>query len=296
MATSTLNQTISAAAEPDDLILEPLDDSKGPGNVALGEVISIALSSLLSNKVRAILTMLGIIIGVASVVALLAIGTGASSAITSNIASNGTNTLTVMPGAGGGGPGSSTQAEMTMADVDAINKLNLPLDGRAPSYGSSSQIIAASADTNATVTGVTADYRIVNNLTLTSGSFLSAGQVSGASSVVVLGSDLASELFGTGQAVGQTVRIEGKTLRVIGVLASKGGGGFGSVDNRAFVPITLAQKQLFGGRSNDGASWKVNSLQVAVTNSDDIDSVQARIEAYYGRGATPVGTNQGDRT
>jgi putative ABC transport system permease protein len=281
---SELQPAPAPPAPPGALILEPLADT-ATGGVALIEVVRIALSSLLSNKVRSLLTMLGVIIGVASVVALLAIGSGASSAITSQIQSSGTNLLIIQPGApsnrgpGGGGPGGGGGAPqtLTLADADAIRALNLPVQGIATQFGSSAQVVAPSADTNASVTGVNADYKIVNNLTLKQGVFINDGQVRGASQVAVLGSNLATDLFGNGQAVGQSVRIKGQSLIVIGVLASKGSGGFGSVDDQALVPITVAQQRLFGGRTPSGNGWRVSSIQLSVINSQDIDTVQARI-------------------
>jgi putative ABC transport system permease protein len=123
------------------------------------------------------------------------------------------------------------------------------------------------------------DHKSINSLTLAAGSFIDEGQVGGASRVVVLGATLAKDLFGSGQAVGQTVRIKGQTFRVIGVLNAKGSSGFGSVDDRALVPITVAQQQLFGARTPDGNGWKVSQIQVSVTNSADIDGVEARIQA-----------------
>jgi putative ABC transport system permease protein len=281
---SELQPDPAPPAAPSALILEPLADTS-TGGVALIEVVRIALASLLSNKVRSLLTMLGVIIGVASVVALLAIGSGASSAITSQIQSSGTNLLSIQPGApsnrgpGGGGPGGGGGAPqtLTLADADAIRALNLPVHGIATQFGSSAQVVAPSADTNASVTGVNADYKIVNNLTLKQGVFINDGQVRGASQVAVLGSNLATDLFGNGQTIGQSVRIKGQTLVVIGVLASKGSGGFGSVDDQALVPITVAQQRLFGGRTPSGNGWRVSSIQLSVINSQDIVSVQARI-------------------
>jgi putative ABC transport system permease protein len=261
-------------------VLEPLDESK-QGSVSLIEVARLAFESLFANKVRALLTMLGVIIGVAAVVALLAIGNGATASITSQITSNGTNLLTIMPGSPNQrGPGEQNQAQtLTMADVAAIAALKLPITGPAPSYGSSTQIIAPSADTNATVTGVVVAYQTISNLKLSSGAFITDAQVSGADGVVVLGNTLAKTLFGNGTAVGETVRIKGKVLRVIGVLEAKGSGGFGSVDDQALVPITVAQQQLFGARTPDGNGWKVSSIQISVNSSKDIDTVQARVQA-----------------
>jgi putative ABC transport system permease protein len=261
-------------------VLPPLEQT-GRGSVAVLEVARIAFASLLANKVRSLLTMLGVIIGVASVVALLALGNGASAAITSQIQSIGTNILTIRPGSpNDDGPGRGSVAQtLTLADSDAIAALKLPITGPAPQFGGSAQIVAAAADTNATITGVNATYQAINSLTLASGTFIDAGQVRGAIPVVMLGNTLAKELFGSGQAVGQTVRIKDKTLRVIGVLNLKGSSGFGSVDDQALIPITVAQQRLFGGRAPDGNGWQVSSIQISVTNSQDMDAVQARVEA-----------------
>src|SRR3954470_20369828 len=128
-------------------VLEPLDENK-QGSVSLVEVARLAFGSLVSNKVRSLLTMLGVIIGVASVVALLALGNGATAAITGQIQSIGTNLLTVMPGSPNRrGPGEQNQAQnLTMADVAAIAALKLPIIGPSPTYGGSGQIVAPSAD------------------------------------------------------------------------------------------------------------------------------------------------------
>ncbi len=231
-------------------VLAPLDET-AQGRMSLIEVGRLAFESLFANKVRALLTMLGVIIGVASVVALLAIGNGASASITSQIQSIGTNLLTIMPGSPDRrGPGEQNQAQtLTMADVAAIAALKLPITGPAPQFGGSGQIVAPAADTNATVTGVTAAYQTISNLNPASGVFFT------------------------------DVRVAGHTLRVIAVLEAKGSGGFGSVDDQALVPITVAQQQLFGARTPDGNGWKVSSIQISVTNSADIDTVQARIES-----------------
>jgi len=277
----TLTLTETRAAPVDEMeVLEPLDDTI-QGHVSLLEVLRLASSSLLANKVRSLLTMLGVIIGVAAVVALLAIGNGATGSITSQIQSIGTNVLTIRPGSPNNhGPGDQNAAQsLTLADSAAIAALKLPIVGPAPQYGGSAQVVAPAADTTATVTGVTAAYQPINNLTLAAGSFITDDQVQGVDGVVVLGNTLASELFGTGTAVGQTVHINSQTLRVIGVLNLKGSGGFGSVDDEALVPITLAQKVLFGARTPDGNNWKVSSIQISVNNSQDMASVQARISA-----------------
>ncbi len=280
MATAIMNTAASADQDnDDDLILTPLTTT-GAAPVALWEVARISLASLVANKTRSLLTMLGVIIGVASVVALLALGGGASTYITDQITAIGTNVLTVQPGSPSSqGPGNSGSAEtLTLDDANAIIALNLPVIGVAPSFVGNGQLIAPAADKNATIAGITPAYQVINNLTLTNGTFLDDGQVKGASPVIVLGSTIATDLFGSGQAVGQNVRIKDQPLRVIGVLAKKGSGGFGSVDDQAFVPVTLAQQRLFGGRTPDGNNWRVSSIGISVTKSSDMSAVQSRIE------------------
>src|SRR5262245_52155530 len=163
--------TQTATDDQERLFLEPLHEN-GSATVSLGEVGRLALDSLFANKGRALLTMLGVIIGVASVVALLALGTGASAAITGQIQSIGTNVLTIVPGSPNSqGPGNVTAAQtLTLADSDALATLKLPVVGPAPQFGGSAQIVAPAADKNATVTGITAAHQAINNLTMASGS------------------------------------------------------------------------------------------------------------------------------
>jgi putative ABC transport system permease protein len=265
---------------PQAVLFVPLDDG-GSGSAGLREVIRIAGDSLLANKVRALLTMLGVIIGVAAVVALLAIGGGASTAITGQVAAMGTNLLTIQPGApSAGGPGFSGQAQtLTNEDAQAIGALNLPLNGLAPRFNGSGQLVAPAADTNATVSGVTPAYQAANNLSLESGMFIGEAHEQGAALVVVLGSSLKTDLFGSGEAVGQTVRLEGQTLQVIGVLAPKGSAGpGGSADEQAFVPLSTAQRRLFGARTPDGNSFRLSAIQLSAISADDLEAIQARVE------------------
>ncbi|HEY1014171.1 MAG TPA: ABC transporter permease [Herpetosiphonaceae bacterium] len=284
MTTSTQAAPVqSAAAESPSgsapLILEPMAESGGR-SAGLWEVVRIAFDSLLANKIRSFLTMLGVIIGVASVVTLVTLGNGASAAITGQVEAIGTNVLTLIPGSGGGrGPGNNSQAQnLTVEDAEAISKLNLPVAGVAPQFGGSGQLVAKAADTGASIQGITADYQPVNNLVVLQGSFITDDHVRSMAPVVVLGSQLASDLFGSGQALGQTIRVGNTTLRVIGVLESEGGSAFGSNDDRAFVPISLAQKRMFGARTPDGNGFRVSAITLSALNSDDLPSIQRQVE------------------
>ena len=267
-------------------ILPPLE-AEGAGSFSLWEVVRVSFESLAANKTRSALTMLGVIIGVAAVVALMALGNGARAEITGQVQSFGTNLITVMPSSpstnrrGGGGDfmvGGIPQT-LSIDDAQAIADLNLPINGIAPQFGSSTDIVAAAADKNAQVVGTTPDYFDMNDLHPVSGSMFDAGQVRSAQPVVVLGSNLAKDLFGNGQAVDQMVRVKNQPLRVIGVLGAKGGSGLGSVDDQAFVPISLAQQRLFGARTPDGNSYRVGSISLSAKDSADLNAIQARVES-----------------
>jgi putative ABC transport system permease protein len=222
-----------------------------------------------------------VVIGVASVVTLMAIGAGSTSSITSRIQSIGTNMLTISNGAPSNrGPGFGGAAQnLSIDDVQAIAALQLPVNGVAPVFSASNQLVASAADTTATVIGTTPVYATLNSLSLQSGAFFTETQNKRADAVIVLGSALAEDLFGAGDPIGKTVRIDGQPLRVIGVLASKGGGGFGSVDDQALVPIQFAYRRFENVRTPDNNHYRVSSIAVSVTNADDIDAVQGRIEA-----------------
>jgi putative ABC transport system permease protein len=276
---STVSSDSPAGEHVPDVILPPLG-AEGNDKATLWEMIRIALDSLRANKLRSLLTMLGITIGVASVVALLAIGSGASTQIIGSIQSAGANLLTVLPGSptARGSGGAAPVQTLTLDDSTAIAELALPLVGVAPQYSASSQISAPAAAQNALVIGTLPDFQKINNFTLASGTFFNDSQVRAASPVIILGANVARELFGNGPAVGQTVRINNQILTVIGVLAARGGAAFGgSIDDRAIVPITVAYQRLFGGRTPDSSGYLVSAIQLAVTDPAYLDAVQSRV-------------------
>lgn len=258
-------------------VLEPVVDD-GRNGLDMRELLRVSLDSLQANRLRTFLTMLGIIIGVASVVSLMTLGNGASNAITSQFSSLGTNVLTIFNSRPNRGPGQSGNlAPLTMADVKAIEVMKLPIIGPVPQFSANATITAAAAEKSAQVLGTTANYQQVQNVMMQSGTFFTDANVQGASQVVVLGSALKTYLFGSGDAVGQLVRINSLACRVIGVMESKGGGAFGSVDDQALVPITLAQNRLFSARTSDG-NLRVNVISLSVIKSEDIDFTQQRIQ------------------
>jgi len=242
----------------------------------------VALESIVAHKLRAVLTMLGIIIGVAAVLTTMGIGRGASANITERIESQGTNLLTISPGAsteGGlsGGAGSATT--LTMGDAQALRDANLhpALALVAPEYSDSARFVHDDTNTQNTVAGVTADYAVVRNLEVASGRFLTASDSQEQAHVVVLGSELAADLFSGENPVGLSVRIDGEPFQVVGVLEETGGFGPSSSDNRAYVPIEVAQGRLFNADRYRG-EYTVSSIYVQVVSQDLVDTAQSQIE------------------
>src|SRR4051794_3350419 len=192
MATTLTDLNAPPPAAPHPVTVLPPLTSEGAGGSTLWEVVRVSFDSLIANKTRSLLTMLGVIIGVMSVVALLALGAGASNAITGQIRAIGTNILTIFPGGRERGPGANSSATaLSLDDANAITALGLPVVGVAPVFNSNAQVVAPSADANGSIAGVTAAYQTVNNLTMANGSFIDDGQVRGASTVIVLGSNAA---------------------------------------------------------------------------------------------------------
>ncbi len=219
-----------------------------------------ASESLLANKMRSGLTVLGIIIGVAAVIAVLAIGNGTQESILGEIQGVGTNLLFVMPG---GSEDVSNPKPLTLSDAEALaDPFSAPsIAGVAPVLNGRVEMNFSGETKSTTLVGVTPDYSSVRNVDLSEGEFFSDTDLSGRNSVVLLGTDVAEELFGrTAGLVGEKVRIEGQPFRVVGVLAEKGGSAMGSEDNQVLVPMTTAQTRL---------------LQRSTPNSVDVIYIQA---------------------
>ncbi len=245
----------------------------------LVESFRIALRSLGANKMRAGLTMLGVIIGVAAVIALVSIGRGAQAAITSQIQSIGTNLLFVTPGStqqGGVAQAAGSAATLTVEDGQALQ--DIPgVVAVAPEVDSFGQLVYQGNNTNARVVGATPDYQTVHNFNPAEGDFITTANVQANASDVCLGSAVAQTLFTDGQdPVGQTVRINNVPFRVVCVMESKGGTGFLSQDNQVFVPITTAQLRLSRGNRFRGGN-SVNVLNVELTDASQGPAVTDQI-------------------
>jgi putative ABC transport system permease protein len=260
------------------------------GGISLMETFEIALKSLAANKLRTLLTALGIIIGVAAVVALMAIGNGSQATITANITANGANLLTVRSGAPntggvrgavGGGQTLTTKDADALADAQNVPDATLV----SPEYNGNAQLVAGSYNTNASIVGARPAYMPVHNIAVAEGDFISDNDVTSMSNVAVLGANVASTLFPAGDALGQSLRINGQSFRVAGVLAAKGGSGFGSSDDGIIVPLSTAQRKLFGGRAIRGGAALLSSVAVQAKDSDSVtaalDQVTQTLRAQH---------------
>jgi len=209
------------------------------------QIISEALESLNANKLRAALTILGIVIGVAAVIAMLAVGTGAQDTILGSISGIGTNLLFVFQG--NLQQDVRNEKPLTISDINALSDVyQAPhIQVIAPVVYGTLTASFSGESTAPEVFGVTPEFEAVRNYLLIEGSFITEDQVNGLASVALLGPEVADKLFDRRTLItGETIRIDGQPFRVIGVLEPKGGGSFGSQDNVILVPITTARARL----------------------------------------------------
>ena len=215
------------------------------------ELAKESLATLSLNKVRTGLAMLGVIIGISSVITLMSLGQSSQKSVQDRIKSLGSNLLTVSPGArtSGGIRGSSGGVTtLTYEDAKAIQSSPeiTQVETVAPIYQRNAQVTAGRNNTNTQILGVTPEYSEVRNIELAAGSFITESQIIGLSKVAIIGPQTANDLFGEEvNPVGQTIRIENQAFNIIGLAESKGGSGF-SNDDLVMVPLTTAQKLLFG--------------------------------------------------
>lgn len=238
------------------------------------ESVGIALDALLANKLRSILTMLGIIIGVGAVIAMVSIGMGVRDKVQSSIASLGSNLIMVSPGAassGGSRQAAGTNISLSLKDAQAIAREVSGASNVAPSVGKQYQIVAGNQNWTSSVQGTTPDYLAVRSLKVANGSFITNKDVDTRSRVAVIGSVVASNLFGEESPIGKNVRINNSPYTVIGVLESKGQSAGGQdQDDVVIIPLTTAQERLMG-------ITHIQTISVQAANADVVDQVQSDI-------------------
>jgi len=247
----------------------------------IGEIISVALGALRANKLRSLLTMLGIVIGVAAVIAMIALGNGAQKAVKDRISALGTTLLTIMPGQafGMGGIRSGDQQKMTMDDAKAIEDHAEHILAVQPEMQRQLQIQYNNRNANTSIVGTTANYLEVRKYELEAGKMFTAGHDASRARVAVVGPAVA-QLLGFDNPialVGEQVRIRGIQFDEIGVLKSKGqGGGFGNPDEQVLIPINTARFRAMG-------TDRLRSINVLASSEDDIPLAMAEIQKVLRR-------------
>ena len=242
--------------------------------MTLIEMVRLALSRLRTSRLRTFLTMLGVIIGVASVVALVGVGQGATSGITSRLQGLGTNLLTVSPGSTTSGftrsaAGSATT--LTQEDATALASIS-GLAAVEPEVSSQGFLVAGEKNTTTTLLGTTSAYPTVRAYTIAQGSFFNQASEDNALRVVVLGATTAEDLGMAGSAVGRTITISGIPFEFVGVLATKGSSGAFSQDDQAIIPLSTHRAYFSSGD-------KVRSIGISVADADRIELAKANIAA-----------------
>ncbi len=241
------------------------------------DILEQTYAALTANKVRSGLTMLGIIIGIASVIALTAIGTGAQDSISASIQSIGSNLVIVTPGASRGAgvtisAGRGSAKSLTIDDATALSTGVASVNAVAPEVSGRYQVTAKGTNTNTTIDGVTPSYPVVRNVAIDEGTFISDQDNESGTKVAVLGPTTRDDLFGVDatDVIGQTIRIKGVDFKVVGITVAKGGSGFQNADDMIYIPITTAQRYFSGDKY-------VTTISIAAADSDSTAQVQADV-------------------
>ena len=240
--------------------------------------ILTALRGLMANKLRSALTILGIVIGVAAVVALMAIGNGATSSITSRIQGNGANLLNIQAGRSQRpSSGSFAPTYLTYKDYQALSKTLTDVAGIAPAYQSRYTVTQGIQSSQTSVIGVTEDYIPVHTYEVESGRGITANDRKKYSQMAVLGATTAEDLFPDTSPIGKTIKMNGVTFTVVGTLKSKGSSGFDNQDDLVLIPLETGYSKLFGSNATQNGEKVVSAIAVSASSAETVDSVSAQI-------------------
>ncbi|WP_438474249.1 ABC transporter permease [Selenomonas sputigena] len=257
------------------------------------ESIRIALHELFANKMRSVLTMLGIIIGVAAVIAMVSIGMGVKSNVQDSMASLGSNMLIITPGAensGGVRGAKGSRTSLKYDDAEEIKKKIKNIDYVSPTVMSSYQVVNGNLNWNTSVIGVTPEYMAIRSLTVTAGTFITQSDIEKRQRVAVIGSTVAENLFGVQNPIGQNIRINNQPFKVVGILASKGQSSMGQdQDDMVVIPLTTGQERLMG-------ITHVQSVNLQVSDPAKMEQVQSEVETLLRQRHHIVGDKEDDFT
>ena len=250
------------------------------------EGLRLAVGGLTANRLRSALTMLGILIGVAAVIVLVAVGSGASAAVQQQIQGLGSNLLIISSSnaraAGGVSQGFGSGSTLSLADVTALqNKQAAPdVVTAIPSTGGRAQLTYSNQNWNSSLVGTSQDFPEVRNYQLSSGQFFTAADVQAERRVAVVGQTVVTNLFNGQDPVGQSIKINRQTFRVVGVLAAKGGSGFSNQDDTVVVPITSAWSYLLGGRNRNVQQIFAEAASADVTGAANTEITQILLDQH----------------
>ena len=244
-------------------------------NMEISEIVLEAFNTLRVNKMRTALAVLGIVIGIGSVIALVSLGQASQKSITNQIESLGSNLLTISPTNAQSGNVRTSGAVTTLTYDDAKAIMTSPsintVSKVSPELSKRSQVVTGKNNTNKQIYGVTPTYAEVKKVETATGAFITQQDIDSMSKVAVLGPQVATDLFGEGvSVVGQTIRIEGQTLRIIGVTKEKGGSGFNNQDDVIYIPLSTGMKVLYGQTYLSSISVEAKSADVMVAAQDQI--------------------------
>jgi putative ABC transport system permease protein len=241
-------------------------------------LLKIALQNILKNRLRTFLTMLGIIIGVAAVIAMVSIGQGAQKRIEDQISSMGTNLLMIFPGSGRFGGIHQTINKLSLEDIHKISEQCASVDRVSAVIRSMSQVIAGIKNCNTSISGVSQDFFIIRQWPVQTGALFTSKDVKANAKVAVLGTSVADKLFKNQSAIGKQVRIGAVPFKVIGVLAEKGtsAGPEGDQDDAVFIPQTTMLNRITGGRT-------IDNIMVSARSTEEMSNAQAQISAVLRR-------------
>ncbi len=248
----------------------------------LTDTLEETFIALSSNKARTGLTILGIVIGISSVIVMVSVGQGATLSIQSSIESTGSNLLMIMPGAArnigysvrsAGG----TAQSLTLDDASAIVNEVSSVQYMAPEVSGRYQVVYKGNNTNTSIIGTNDTYTAVRNLSIDQGSFISTQDVDNTSKVAVLGPTVVTDLFGvdtmTSDAIGQTIKINKIEFKVIGVAKTKGGTGFQNQDDRIYIPYTVSQRYFSGNKYLSEIDLQITSSDLMTSAQNDVTSL-----------------------
>jgi putative ABC transport system permease protein len=243
--------------------------------------LRVALNALRVNLLRSILTMLGIIIGVAAVITMLAVGSGAEARIKEQIKSLGSNLMIITAGArtaNGVRIGTGVTPDLTEDDATAIAREVTEVEAVAPTYRGGAQVVFGNANWSTQVFGITPDYFTVRNWTLESGRMFEPAEMSGAGKVALIGQTVATELFGDADPMDQTIRIKNVPVTIVGVLARKGQNMTGNdQDDVIMVPLSTARNRIVGVEA--GKPRQVGMIQIKVFDGESMSETEDKIRA-----------------